>query len=588
MEKQKGNKVHRQSFLHGALILVSAIVIEKIIGAIYKIPLSWVITSLGNGYFTNAYSIYNPMFSIATAGFPIAISRMVSENYFKGRYRDIRQIHRASIRIFLILGISALLCMLALAQPYTRFVLRGNAQAALPAIYAIAPAVFFASMMSIYRGYYEGLRNMTPTAISEIIEALSKLLFGLSAAIIIVNAGLKEYAKSGTVYGIQQKSETYAKIATLPYAAAGAIFGVTLGGFFGFLFLFFYHKKNGDGITPEMLRSSPRPLSMRLTTSRLIRTAIPIALGSLAINLSGFVDGMLLQSRIGDLIKTDATALIGMYSGIVPQEYISADKIASFLYGCFGNAMNLFMLVPALTQAFGVSALPSVTEAWTGGDPHRIRRSMESVMRIVTLITIPSGIGLSVFAMPIASLIYPSTEQGPAVIGRILVILGLASTFAATSTPVSSMLQAVGRVDIPVKLVVVGLVIKVITNYTLVGIPEINILGAGTGTLLCYLITTVMALYALFRVTKIPLNYFGIFFKPFLASVLSVGVSWLIYRAASIFISGKVAVCFSMLLAVALYGVCVLWFRILTKHDISMLPKGQKIVKILEKHNWIR
>ncbi len=588
MERQKKKTVHRQSFLHGALILVTAIIIEKIIGAIYKIPLSWVITSLGNGYFTNAYSIYNPMFSIATAGFPIAISRMVSENYFRGRYRDIRQIHKASVRIFLVLGVAALAIMLALAKPYTQFVLRGNAQAALPAIYAVAPAVFFASMMSIYRGYYEGLRNMTPTAVSEVIEAFCKLLFGLSAAIIIVNSGLKEFDRSGTVYGIREASRTYAKIATLPYAAAGAIFGVTLGGFFGFLFLFFYHKRNGDGITSEMLRGAPRPMPMKLTVSRLIRTAIPIALGSLAINLSSLVDGMLLQGRIGDLTKTNAATLLGMYAQIIPKEYISVDKIASFLYGCFGCASNLFMFVPALTQAFGVSALPSVTEAWTEGDPKHIRRSMETVMRIVTLITIPSGIGLSVFSMPIASLVYPSAEQGPAVIGRILVILGLASTFAATSTPVDSMLQAVGRVDIPVKLVVIGLVIKIITNYTLVGIPEINILGAGTGTLLCYLITTVLALYWLFRVTKIRLNYFGIFFKPFLASVLSIGVSWLLYRAASVFISGKIAVCFSILLSVFLYGVCVLWFRILNKHDISMLPKGQKIVKILEKHNWIR
>jgi stage V sporulation protein B len=588
MERQKEKRVHRQSFLHGALILVIAIVIEKIIGAIYKIPLSWVITSLGYGYFQNAYSVYSPMFSIATAGFPIAISRMVSENYYRKRFRDIRQIHRASIRIFLVLGVTALTIMLLAARPYTEFVLRSNAQNALPAIYAIAPAVFFASLMSIYRGYYEGLRNMTPTAISEVIEAVCKLLFGLTAAVIIVNSGLNEYAKSGTVYGIKAANQTYAKIATLPYAAAGAIFGVTLGGLFGFLFLLLYHKKNGDGITPEMLRSSPRPMPMRLTMSRLIRTAIPVALGSLAINLSSFIDSTLLQSRIGDILNTNAAALFGMYRSIIPQEYMSSKAIPSFLFGCFGNATNLFMLVPSITQAFGVSALPSVTEAWTEGDPKRIRRSMESVMRIVTLITIPSGIGLSVFAMPIASLIYPSADQGPAIVGKVLVILGLASIFAATSTPVDSMLQAVGRVDIPVKLVVVGLVVKIITNYTLVGIPEINVLGAGTGTLLCYLITTVMALYSLFRVTKISLNYFGIFFKPFLASVVSIGISWLMYRAASVFISGKIAVCFAMLLSVLLYAVCVLWFHILNKHDISMLPKGQKIVKILEKHNWIR
>lgn len=588
MEQQKKQNVHRQSFLHGALILVVALVIVKIIGAIYKIPLSWVITSLGYGYYQNAYSVYSPMFSIATAGFPVAISRMVSENYYHGRYRDIRQIHRASVRIFLILGVLSLTLMLLLSEPYTRFVLRGNEQVALPAIYAVTPAVFFASMMSIYRGYYEGLRNMTPTAISEVIEAISRLVFGLSAAILIVNSGLKEYAQYGTVYGIKKANETYAKIATLPYAAAGAIFGVTLGGFFGFLYLFLYHKKNGDGITREMLLSSPRPIPMKITISRLVRTAIPVALGSLAINLSSFVDGMLLQSRIGDLLKTNADTLLNMYSSLIPQEYASTDKMASFLYGCFGNATNLFMLVPAITQAFGVSALPSVTEAWTEGNPKHIRRSMESVLRIVTLITIPSGIGLSVFSMPIAALIYPGRDQGTQIIGRILVILGLASTFAATSTPINSMLQAVGRVDIPVKLLGVGLVIKIIANYTLVGIPEVNILGAGTGSLLCYLIATVLELYFLFRVTKIRMNYFAIFFKPLLASLLSIGFSYLIFRAVSVFISEKIAVCFAMVLAVVLYAVCVLWFRILSKHDISMLPKGQKIVKILENHNLIR
>jgi stage V sporulation protein B len=588
MGRERKSKMHRQSFIHGALILVMAIVIEKIIGAVYKIPLSWVITSLGYGYFNNAYSIYAPMFSIATAGFPIAISRMVSENYCKGHYRDIRQIHKASIRIFLFLGILSFSIMMLGARPYTDFVLRGNAKNALPAIYAIAPAVFFASMMSIYRGYYEGLRNMTPTAISEIIESICKLVFGLSAAIWIVNSGLKEYAKSGTVYGVKAANIKFAKIATLPYAAAGAIFGVTIGGFFGFLFLTLYHKRNGDGITEDMIAASPRSMPMKQTVSILVRTAIPVALGSLAINLSTFVDGMLLQSRIGDLLSTNSATLLKMYQGIIPKEYISSNGVASFLYGCYGNATNLFMFVPALTQAFGVSALPNVTEAWTEGNPKHIRRSMETVLRMVTLITIPSGIGLSVFAMPIAALIYPGVDQGPAIIGRILVILGLASTFAATSTPVNSMLQAVGRVDLPVKLVVVGLAVKIITNYTLVGIPEINVLGAGTGTLLCYIITTICAMYLLQHVTKIHMNYFSIFAKPFVASVISIGASWMLYKAAIMFISSKIAVCIAIIATVFLYIICILKFHVLDRHDVSMLPKGQKILKILEKHNWIR
>ena len=588
MERKKRGGMQRQSFLHGALILVVAIAIEKILGAIYKIPLSWIITSLGNGYFGTAYALYAPMFSVATAGFPIAISRLVSESYCRGNYREIRQIHRASVRIFLILGIASFSLMLLLAKPYTQFTMRGNAQNALPAIYAIAPAAFFASMMSIYRGYYEGLRNMTPTAVSEVIESFCKLVFGLTAAFVIVRSGLKEFAQNGTVYGMRVSGEKYAKIATLPYAAAGAIFGVTLGGLFGFLFLFLYHKKNGDGITREMLQESPRPFTMRRTTSSLVRTAIPVAIGSLVINLSSLVDSTLLQGRINDLLAVDSSSLLNMYKGIIPQEFLNSTNLASFLYGCFVNATNLFLLVPAFTQAFGVSALPNVTEAWTSGDPKRLRRSMETVLRTVSLITIPSGIGLSVFAMPITALIYPSADQGPAIIGRILVILGLASTFAATETPIDSMLQAVGRVDIPVKLVAVGLLIKLITNYTLVGIPSINVLGAGTGTLLCYMITTVLALYWLWRVTKIRVNYFAIFFKPFLASAVSIGISWCFFQFAGRFISPKIAVCLAILLTVFLYGICILWFHALNRHDIAMMPKGQKILKILEKHNWIR
>lgn len=327
---------------------------------------------------------------------------------------------------------------------------------------------------------------------------------------------------------------------------------------------------------------------MKSTARRLVRTAIPVAIGSLVINLSSLVDSTLLQGRINDLLSTDAAGLLSMYAGIIPEEYLNSTRLAPFLYGCYGSAYNLFLLIPAFTQAFGVSALPSVTEAWTSGDRKQVRRSMETILRTVSLVTIPGGIGLTVFAMPIASLIYPSAEQGPYIVGRVLITLGLASGFTALETPVDSMLQAVGRLDIPVKLVAVGLLIKFITNYVLVGIPSINVLGAGTGTLICYALTAVMALYSLKRVTKVRISYFAIFFKPLLASALSIGSARLFYNAMSRMVSAKISVCFCIVLAVVLYLIFVLWFRILNKHDVSMLPKGQKILKILEKHNWIR
>jgi stage V sporulation protein B len=587
MERKRAPGVAKQSFLHGALILVVAIAIEKIIGALFKLPLAWILTPVGNGYFGNAYSLYSPLFSLATAGFPIAISRLVSESSVRGRYRDIRQIHKISIRIFFVLGIAAFSIMLFGAKPYVHYAVSNSPQNALPAIYALAPAVFFTSMMSIYRGYYEGLRNMYPTAISEVIEALCKLIFGLTASYFIVRSGMDEYAASGTVYGVKMASEEYAKMATLPYAAAGAICGVTLGGVFAFLFLFFYHKRNGDGITPEMLRASPRPRPVRVETSRLIRTAVPVALGSLAVNLSTFVDSTFLQKRINDIMQTHSDVLISMYSGIIPSYVVKLNSVPNFLFGCFSNASTLFMVVPAVTQAFGVSALPSVTEAWTQGNPRRLRLSIESVLRIVAIITIPAGLGLSVLSTPIASLMFGS-ENAPTVTGRILVVLGLASIFAAMSTPINSMLQAIGRVDLPVKLLAFGIAIKVVLNYTLVGIPEVNVMGAGTGTLVCYLLITVFSLFFLCRETKVVPNFIVIFLKPLLASVLAVGAAFLVQKAGSMVGVGKAATCAAVLVAAVLYVFCLLWFKALSRHDILMLPRGQKIEKILEKHNWIR
>lgn len=588
MEDKKATKVVRQSFLHGALILIVAIALVKVIGALFKIPLAWILTPVGSGYFGNAYSLYLPIFSIAAAGFPIAISRLVSENFARGRYRDIRQIHKVSIKIFLVLGIVAFLIMVFGAKLYMSLIVTNNVEDALPAIYALAPAILFNSLMAIYRGYYEGLRNMYPTAISEILEALCKLIFGLSGAYLIIQSGLKEFATSGTVYGIKRVSAEYAKIATLPYAAAGAILGVTIGSVFGFIFLFGYHKKHGDGITEEMLLAAPRPIPMKHTTSKLIRTAIPIALGALAVNLSTLIDSIFLQKRINDIMVNNSQVILNMYGSIIPASVIKLNNVPVFLFGCFMNASTLFMLVPAITQAFGVSALPNVTMAWTGGNPKQIKKSIESVLRIVAILTIPAGLGLSVLATPIATLLYPGVQNASSITGSILTLLGLAAIFAAMSTPIDSMLQAVGRVDLPVKLLAVGLVIKVILNYTLVGIPQINVMGAGTGTLVCYIFITVFSLYFLCRETKIKINYVGIFLKPLIAAILCVTAAYFVQKFGTIVHLGKLATLLAMLSACVIYVFCLLWFKVLNKNDVLMLPKGQKIAKILEKHNWIR
>lgn len=581
-KKKKGST--RQSFLHGALILTAAILLVKVIGALFKIPLNWIISEDGMGYFSTAYNFYSPIFSLATAGFPIAIARLVSENYARGNYRDIRMIHRASIPIFLTTGTVGFLIMELGARSYVNIV--GN-ENALPSMIVLAPAILFSCLSSIYRGYYEGMRNMYPTALSEVTEALGKLVIGLSCAWGVITYGMNEYAASGTVFGQKVESEAFARAATLPYAAAGAILGVTMGSLLGFIVLFIRHRRRGDGITKEQLRTSHPSHTMHYTVVRLIKIAIPIGIGSLLVNVANLVDTTFLQTRIGDIMANSKDVLLSMYNGLIPDYNLkNPDSIPNFLYGCYANAMTLYMLVPSITQAFGISALPNVTSAWTRGDRREIKKSIETVMRVTALVAIPAGLGMSVLAQPIVSLIYGS-HGASQIIARALIIMGIGAIFASLSTPLQSMLQAVGRVDLPVKLLMIGLLIKVALNYTLCGIPEINILGAGTGTVVCYAFITVMSVVFLCRVTGIVPNLISVFLKPLIAGGLCALAAFLAYNLVSLILPGKVATLAAIIVACVVYVIALLCLRVIQRSDVRMLPKGQKIEKILEKHGWI-
>ena len=206
--------------------------------------------------------------------------------------------------------------------------------------------------------------------------------------------------------------------------------------------------------------------------------------------------------------------LLAMYQGMIPdlEVKIATGTVSNFLFGCYSQALALFMLVPGITQAFGISALPSVTSAWMCGSRSELQKSISSVLRMTALFSIPAGLGLSVLSGPVSQAVFGAKASIP-ITSRTLAVMGVAAIFASLSTPIFSMLQAVGRVDLPVKLLCVGLGLKIGLNYVLTGIPEINILGAGIGTLVCYVFITISAYYFLCKETKIHLKVHSVFYK---------------------------------------------------------------------------
>lgn len=587
----KKAKTGGQSFLQGAMVLGVSMVIVKIMGMVYKILLARVLDGVGNGIFNIAYELYTPLFMLATAGFPIAISRMVSESVVQGRYRDVRKLHRISIPIFICTGMVCFLLMLIGGNFYADLVESAESKLA---IFMLSPMILFGCLMAIYRGYYEGLRNMVPTAVSEIIEASGKLLLGLSLAYLVSYFGTQEYQTSGTLFGQAIADEEAFYTQLMSYTVAAAILGIAIGAFCGFLYLLLRHKLKGDGIRRVQLVHAPPSRSAKSITRQLITTAFPIGLGAIIMSISGTIDSTLVQLRILDIMESQPDLLQSYFNFVDPSYFLpNADgnfKIQTFLFGSYGYSLTLMMLITAVTQVFGTSALPSITAAWTARNKKRIRRSIETVLRTTTLVTLPAGFGMSVLAWPITNLVYGNGNNSAEVqiASTVLQIMGISVIFIATSTPVCSMLQAVGRVDLPLKLLTIGMVIKIILNYTLVGIPSVNIQGAAVGSLVGYLFVLVMGIYFLCKETKVIPNFVTVFIKPLLATLLCAVTAILSYNLIVLAIPTKIATILAILLAVVIYVIALFLLRAITKDDMNMLPKGKKIVKTLEKHHLIR
>lgn len=583
--KTKPEKKVNHSFAAGALIMTIGMFIVKLAGAAFKIPLSYILGGVGFGYFTTAYNMYSPIHALATAGLPIAISRMVSGYMTQGRYKDVKLMHKISIPLFMATGLFGSLLMIFGSFYYVRLV---NAPGSLYSLLALAPTIFFSCLISIYKGYYEGLRNMVPTAVSEIIEAFGKVIFGISLSWLTVFYGMSEFQKFGTVFGTAYETKEAAKLAILPWVSAAAVVGITLGSVAGYLYMLIKFKISGDGITPEELKEAPNPYPVKKIMRMLLSISIPVALGAIIMNVASAIDSTLIQKRLSDIMNSTPEALLKVYGSLIPEQNIKAGKVHVFLLGCFGYMNTVVMVLPTITQGFAISALPNVTSAWVSGVKEKIKSSIETVLKVTSIVSLPIGIGMSVLSFPIMDLIYNTfgknkSAEEVVISSHIMSIYALGIIFVAIGTPICSTLQAVGRADIPLKALAAGVVMKIVLNYILVGIPEINIQGAGIGTLVCYLFVCVVTLFSLKKETKVSFDFIGVFLKPFLCALICGATAWASQGLMALVIPYKLATIIAIALAAVAYIFALFLTKTVTSKDLATIPKCKKITKVLEK-----
>lgn len=594
MGKQKSQS---QSLLSGAMLLMMTTIIVHVVGVIYKIPITAIIGTVGRGYFTTAYEIYTPLYAISMAGLPVAVSKMVSERMALKQFKEVRKIRAVVRKLYMATGISGTLLLMLLAYPYASY---SKSVLAVYAIVAIAPSIFFCCMMSSYRGYYEGLRNMAPTGYSQLMEVIGKVIFGLILAKSVQLKALSQYHDTGIVFGRECKDDAMFASIIGPYSAAAAIIGVTIGTILGLIYLQIRHRVVGDGITEQMLESSPEPIEGKEIAKQLIKLAVPVVTSSLVLNVTNLIDAITIQRRLSAAIIKNGDIIKNMYHTQLTQSNIMDSDIKNFLYGAYGTALDFRTLIPTVIMTLGVSAIPVLSGAYATKDHEKMSSAIATVIKTATLIAVPTGFVMAVLAEPVLKILYVGTnaEASISITAPFVAVYGFFALILSISTPITNMLQAIGRADVPVKSLLVGAILKIACNFTLVGIPSINIKGAPVGTIICYFYIVSHNLYVLLKETGVKVNWMQVIVKPFVAGALAGAASYGLYELFMMILPAGIegsrnanftwATLISVVLSVFVWVVLIFVTKTLDKNDILGLPKGKKIAKVLEKARIIK
>lgn len=479
----------KKSFVYNAAILIFSAIIAKLIGAFFKIPLTNILGGNGMAYFSCAYSIFMPVYALSVTGLPVAVAKLVSEANAQNNYLKIHEIKLISFRLFSTIGFVFSAIVILFSYPFCKYI--ANLPFAWPSVVMIAPTVIISCITSVYRGYYEGLNDMYPTAISQIIESVVKIISGLlfSYKSFEFLDNNPEIIRKITFFFNIKSSENEILYSV---SSAAAILGITFSSFLGMIFVILISKSDKSVI--KIKKSNNKNLYKSL-----IRIVFPISVGSLVTSLTTLSDLTTITYSIEKIIKKspDFFAFLN----------INRSETAAFVYGSFtGLAITVFNLVPSVVNMFGKSIFPTISEAKVLNNHNKIKSSIEKAFLTSAFFAIPSGIGITFLSKEILIFLFKEKIYEILISYKSLSILGIGVIFLSLSTTIFSMLQALGRNDVPLKAMVLGTIIKVIGNIILVPIPEININGAAISTTISYIIIFIASTISLLKETKIKIT----------------------------------------------------------------------------------
>ncbi len=540
------NRQKKQSsnFIVQGGILAAAGVLVRIIGLLRRIPLTNIIGDDGNGYYAVAYEIYSIILIISSYSLPLAVSKLVSARVSKRQFKSAHRMFKGAMLFALAVGGTSCLLVLIFADFLAGRVMLEPMSAL--ALQVLAPTLLIVAVMGVYRGYFQGLRTMMPTAFSQILEQIVLVVVSLSAAEIMYRYGKKAAALL--------QNPQYAPA----YGAAGGTLGCGVGAFVALLFLLFVYQAHKHGFGRQIRKDAARNVeSYGYTFQILIWTIVPVVLSTAVYNVSGILDQYIY-----------AHVMVGK----------NMEDVKTMIWGVYTGKYKVLTNVPiALANAMSASVVPTLTAALARENYRQAREKTSMVIRVTMMITIPCAVGLSVLAYPIVSMLF----SGEMELAAALLHVGAVSVvFYSLSTLTNGILQGINRMKIPVRNSIISLMLHLAALYAMMQYLDLGIYAVVYANILFAVIMCVLNGLAIRKHMHFKQEIWKTFVIPATASAVMGLLIFLLYKAFLPLLGNGAATVIGIIAGALVYFILLLLLKGITEQELAGIPGGTLFVKI--------
>lgn len=533
------SKTKKEGFMQGVLALMCSQVIIKILGLVYSMYLTnrEGFGDSGNAIYMSGYQVYALLLTLSSIGVPNAISKLVSEKLAIGDRKGADRIFKIAFVTFAFIGfVGTLLLYLGAGVIATSWLQIPEAEYTLM---TLSPAIFFVSISSVVRGYFNGRQKMSATAKSQTVEQV----FKTALTIIIVE-----------IVAICTKVNT-------ELMAAGANLATTFATFLSFSYIYALYKMNRreEAKTLEKNAKTTKE-SAKSIIKKILAVSIPISLSSLISAINKNIDSVTVVRILKPLI---------------------GEATAKAKYGILSSKVDILTSMPlAFNIAFATALVPAISGAKVKNDIETINKRLRFSILITILIGLPCTFGMFMYATQILELLFPNASSG----GPLLAISAFTIIFTVLAQTINGALQGLGKIRVPAIALGCGVIVKLIANLLLIPIEGIYENGAAIGSVLCHIVSFTIVYHVLKRTVKLEFCISQMIVKPLIVTILMAVISYAVYNGILMLgISSTIATIIGIVIAVLVYAIFVILFKILSKEDIEMLPGGDKIYQFLQK-----